>query len=86
MLSYGIFRFSTCLFQKKDGTALSKRSVGHYCSGLAVIFEDMLREDVIAKPLQEMNLLELGLDIVLTRANPYFEAKDKRVKGCIATR
>lgn len=65
---------------KKDGTALSDRSVDHYCSGLAVASKDMLRERVISKPLQEMNLLELDLAIALIRANPFFEAKDKKGK------
>ena len=65
---------------KKDGTALSERSVDHYCSGLAVASEDMLREGVISKPLQEMSLFELDLAIALIRANPYFEAKDKKGK------
>lgn len=68
----------TCL--KKNGTALSERSVDHYCSGLAVASEDMVREGVISKPLQEMSLFELDLAIALIRANPYFEAKDKKGK------
>lgn len=68
----------TCL--KKDGTSLSERSIDHYCSGLAVASEDMLREGVISKPLQAMSLLELDLAIALIRVNPYFEAKDKKGK------
>jgi len=68
----------TCI--KSDGSSLSERSIEHYYSGLKVTSDDMLREGVISKPLQNMNLYELDLAIILIRSNPFFEAKDKKGK------
>lgn len=61
---------------KKDGTPLSARSIEHYVSGLNVVSNDMLREKVIGKPLQDMELFELDLAIALIFRNKFFLEKD----------
>lgn len=57
---------------KKDGSPLSERSIKHYDSGLKVISKDMMREKVITKPLQEMELFELDLALALIFKNDFF--------------
>ena len=69
------------MYKKADGEPLSKRSIDHYVSGLSVVSDDMLKEGVIDKPLEEMNLMELDLAISIIMKTPSFIEKDKKGKG-----
>lgn len=68
------------MYKKTDGEPLSKRSIDHYISGLSVVSDDMLKEGVINKPLEEMNLMELDLAISIIMKTPSFIEKDKKGK------
>lgn len=65
---------------KKDGMPLKESTVDHYTGGLKAVSTDMMREKVITKPLQEMELFELDLAIELILRNQFFEKKDKKGK------
>ena len=66
------------MYKKSDGEPLSKRSIDHYISGLSVVSDDMLKEGIINKPLEEMNLMELDLAISIIIKTPSFIEKDKK--------
>lgn len=66
------------MYKKVDGEPLSKRSIDHYISGLSVVSDDMLREGIINKPLEEMNLMELDLGISIIMKTPSFIKKDTK--------
>lgn len=58
------------MYKKADGEPLSERSIEHYISGLSVVSEDMLKEGVVNKPMEEMNLMELDLSISIIMKTP----------------
>lgn len=60
----------------KKGLPLSKRTAEHYESGFRITSKLMLDENVITKPLENMNLHELDLAISVIFNTPSFITKD----------
>ena len=56
------------------------KSAEHYESGLRVVSNDMLREGVISKPLNEMTILEYEFAIIKIFQNKFFNEKNLRGK------
>lgn len=65
---------------KDDGSFLSERTIEHYESGLRVVSNDMIHENVILKPLKAMSIFELDIAIAKIVRNAFFQAKDKKGK------
>lgn len=68
------------MYKKVDGNSLSDRSIEHYISGLSAVSTDMLKEGVINKPLEKMNLTELDLAISIIMNTKSFIKKDSTGK------
>ena len=65
---------------KKDGSLLSERTVQHYVGGLQTTSDDMMRIDIISKPLKAMDIFELDIAIAMIYNNREFQEKDKKGK------
>lgn len=63
--------------KKTNGEPLSENTIGHYDSGLRTISKDMLKEGIISKPLQSMNIFDLDIAISKIMLSNYFQIKDK---------
>lgn len=66
---------------KRDGTPLSDRTVKRYSDGFRIVSQDMLREGIIGKPLEEMELHELDLAISIIFNTQSFIIKNTTGKG-----
>lgn len=66
------------IYLKSNGQPLSDASVERYKQGLLTTSIDMQKEQVIGKPLEEMELVELDLAISIVMNNKIFIEKDTR--------
>lgn len=73
---------ATC--RKTNGDPLSNRTIEHYSGGVKTVSEEMLKQKVISKRLEDMNLSELERAIFRIFQDKNFIAKNTTGKEMYA--